>query len=218
MSVKIDFEPYIERLLVYFSSEKYHEDLIDGKEQFYGELGQYEEDTEGYEQRLNLFFDWYLFTRGLSGVQTPPAQYALELGDFEIRDEERPFFESLAKTHHSLYEISKIRGESIYLKDLFTGQKRTINDARYCVGFNKDEVFDGRLIEHEEQFYFAKGFCFHPPQAKKFLIKEIKKVRKLESDHHESLMLRLIKMRFKVEQYKHLKIDDVYNNENKVKF
>ncbi len=213
-----EFEKYFEKLLIYFSGDNYHEDILAGKDLFYGELGHYEEDSEGYEQRLNLFFDWYLFSRELSSVGLCPAEYVLELADFEMSSEERELYESLAKTYHSIFEIVKIRGESVTVKDLFTGKKILMSDSRYSIGFNKDEIFDGRIFKYQDKNFFCKGFCFHPPQARRFILKEIKAVRKAEREEQESLMLKLMKMRFKVEQYKHLKIDDVYSKEMKVKF
>lgn len=224
------YDNYIDRLILYFTADKFREDVAMAKKEFFDESGVVDEESPLYEMRVTQFLEWYLFTRrlvkwpavGVGGVSLAPmtpAEYALQLEDFEMTSEERPLFESLACIRHSLFEFQKIRGEDIYVKDLWLGKKIVIPNSPINIGFNRDEIFDARLIPDGESFRFARSFCFHPSEASKYILGEIKRIRKLESrDEEESFMLRLIKMRYKYEQYRHLKLEYVYTNEKKIRF
>ena len=72
----------IEKLTVYFSGEKYQDEVITAKREFFGDVGIDDKESDRYEQWMNLFFDWYLFSRPLSGSDLPPAQFAMEIDTF----------------------------------------------------------------------------------------------------------------------------------------
>ncbi len=212
------YEELIDRLTTYFTGDTYRDDVAAAKKEFFDEAGIMDEENQQFEMRMTQFLEWFLFTRRLSGPELTPAQYALQLEDFEMTAEERPLFENLATTRHSLYEFLKIRGDDIHIRDLFLDKKIVIHDSPIRIGFNRDEFFDGRLIPNGEEFHFARSFCFHPGEASKYVLGEVKKLRKAGAGDQEGFLLKLLKMRYKYEQYRHLKLDYVYTNEKKVRF
>lgn len=213
------YDELIDRLTLFFTGEKFKADVAAGKKEFFDEAGIMDEENQAFEMRMTQFLEWYLFTRPLTDVGLTPAQYALQLEDFEMTAEERPAFENLANVRHSLFEFLKIRGDDIYIKDLFLNTKIVIHNSPIRIGFSREEIFDARLIPDGENFHFSKAFCFHPAEASKFILGEVKKLRKLDDrSQEEQFMLRLLKMRYKYEQYRHLKLEYVYTNEKKVKF
>jgi hypothetical protein len=214
------FEEMIDRLIVFFTGDRFRDDVAKAKKEFFDEAGVMDEENEVFEMRMTQFLEWYLFSRQLSGIGLTPAQYALQLEDFEMTSEERPAFENLAVIRHSLFEFLKIRGEDIHIRDLFLDKKIVIHHSPIRIGFNRDEIFDGRLIPESEEYHFSRSFAFHPGDASKYILSELKKIKKNGDTlaDREALMLRLLKMRYKYEQYRHLKLDYVYTNEKKVKF
>lgn len=213
------YDEYIDRLTQYFTQDRFKESLTVRKQEFFDEAGIVDEENHSFEMRMNQFLEWYLFTKPLDEIGLTPAQYALQLDDFEMSAPERPAFENLAVTRHSLYEFLKIQGNDVFIRDLYNNKKYLIRNSPICIGFNRDEIFDGRLIPDGEDFHFSRAFCFHPVEASKFILSEIKKQKKLKDESvYEDLMLRLLKMRYKYEQYRHLKLDYVYTNEKKVRF
>lgn len=215
------FEEMIDRLIVFFTGDRFRDDVAKAKKDFFDEAGVMDEESEVFEMRMTQFLEWYLFSRPLAGIGLTPAQYALQLEDFQMTSEERPAFENLAVIRHSLFEFLKIRGDDIHIRDLFLDKKIVIHHSPIRIGFNRDEIFDGRLIPEGEEYHFSRAFAFHPGDASKYILSEIKKLKKGGADtvqDREALMLRLLKMRYKYEQYRHLKLDYVYTNEKKVKF
>ena len=237
------YDDLIDRLTLFFTGDKFRADVASAKKEFFDESGIMDEENQTFEMRMTQFLEWYLFTRPLiaaNATQAPartvsldaeagsaarpasqptPAQYALELLSFEMKPEERPIFENLANVRHSLFEFLKVRGDDIHIKDLLLNKKIVIFNSPIRIGFSREEIFDARLIPDGENFHFSKGFCFHPAEASKYILGEIKKLRKLNDPiQDEGFMLRLMKMRYKYEQYRHLKLEYVYTNEKKVKF
>jgi hypothetical protein len=213
------YDELTERLTLFFTAERFKSEVANGKKDFFDEAGVMDEENQSFEMRMTQFLEWYLFTRPLSTVKLTPAQYALELEEFQMKSDERPVFENLAATRHSLFEFLKIRGADIHIKDIFLNKKIVIHNSPISIGFNRDEIFDARLIPNGEEFHFAKAFCFHPPEATKYVLGEVKKMRKAEDrEAEEAFMLKLLKMRYRYEQYRHLKLEYVYTNEKKVRF
>lgn len=213
------YDDLIDRLILFFTGDRFRADVTAGKKEFFDEAGIMDEENQVFEMRMTQFLEWYLFTRKLNESGLTPAVYALELEEFEMTSQERPSFENLAAVRHGLFEFLKIRGDDIHIKDLWLNKKIVISNSPINIGFNRDEIFDARLIPVGESFRFSRAFCFHPAEAGKYILTEIKRIRKLENPvEQEAFMLRLLKMRYKYEQYRHLKLDYVYTNEKKVRF
>ena len=214
----MNYEELTDRLIVHFAGERHAEDVAAAKKEFFDEAGIMDEENSSFEMRMTQFLEWYLFARPLKGGPLTPAQLALQTDDFKMADEERPFFENLANSRHSLFEFVKIRGEDIYVRDLFLNKSIVIRGSPIRIGFSREEIFDARLIPTGEEFSFSRAFCFHPEDAEKYISAEVKKLRRASREEQEALMLKLLKMRYKFEQYRHLKLDYVYTNEKKVRF
>ncbi len=213
----MNFESTIEKLLTHFTSPKYALEVAESKREFFEEAGILDEGSSSFESRMAQFLDWYVFTRELSSVHLTPVQLMVEKPAYEVDSSERPIYEALAQTRHSLFEFIKLRGRDVYCLDLFKDKKITLKDSQVVVGFNEEEIFEGRIIPYQGNQYFTQGFCFHPPEVKKFILKEIKKVKHLEVTQQEELMFRLMKMRYRHEQYKHIRVEFIYSNDSKLR-
>jgi hypothetical protein len=214
----MQFDDLFERMTLHYTSGDYAGEVNLAKQIFFDDAGIMDEASPHFEMRMTQFIEWFLFTRPLQAKGVPPVQHALASGEFKFDEDERPLVEALANTRHSLFEFLKIRGDDVYIKDLFSAKKLVIKGSAIRVGFSREEFFDTRLIPSADTFIFAKAFCIHPAEATKFILNEVKKLKKSEPVLQEALMLRLMKMRYKYEQYRHLKLDHVYTNEKKVRF
>ncbi len=208
----------IDRLIVHFTSVDYTSEVADAKREFFDEAGVMDEENIFFEMRVTQFLEWYLFSRPLFSTLLSPAQSALKDPKFQVSETERVGFFNLANLKHGLFEFQKIRGEDVFLRDLFTDEKIQIQKSPIQIGFSREEIFDARLFLDGGQFQFTRAFAFHPVEATDYILKEVKKVQRADVVLQDVLMLRLLKMRYKYEQYRHLKLEDVYTNERKVRF
>lgn len=219
----VDFEELIDRLILHFTADRWRAEVATAKKEFFLDAGIMDEKSDHFDMRMTQFLDWYLFTRRLEGRTVTPAQFVLEIDDFAMTPRERVYFECLAETKHGLFEYLRLRGSDIAVRDLMVEKEIIIRESQVNIGFTRDEVFDARLIPYGGDFIFARSFCFHPAGAAAFIKAEIEKVQLVENEEefqlaYEHLMLRLMKMRYKYEQFRHLKLELVYSNEKKVRF
>lgn len=217
----MNFENWIERIIQFYTSPNFREDVAEAKNAFQEVAGSFDESSADFESKMAQFTDWYVFNRTLKRQGQAPVEFCLEDPNFKIDEKERPYYHALRNSRHSLFQFVKLKGTDVYVIDLFTGFQYVIRDSRVTIGFQRDELFEARLIPFEGSFVFSNAFCIHPPQVSKFISKEIRKVnRKPESEHarsREELMSRLFKMKHKHEQYRHLDIREIYSNESRLR-
>ena len=213
------YDEAIEKLSVYFTSAKYEDEVLEAKATFFRDVGIDDRENHRYEQWMNLFFDWYLFSRPLTGLSLPPAKFALEIDEFQqVMDGQIEVFRNLSHCSHGLFQFQKIKGDSVYFKDLFSGKKKIVVNTEFAMTLPKGAICDFRLVADGDRYYFTKGFCSHNLDANKFILKEIKEFKKSKEDRQEELLLDLLRMYFKLEQYNHLDCSLVYTRDSKVRF
>lgn len=208
----------IDRLIVQFTTSEYKSEVADGKREFFDEAGVVDEENIFFEMRVTQFLEWYLFSRPLLKNLQTPVQLALEDESFKKTDEDILRLKALTQLRHSLFEFQKIRGDDVFIRDLMTNEEIVIQKSPIQIGFSREEIFDARLVPDNGGYLFTRAFAFHPQEATEFILSEIKKVERADFVLQDALMLRLLKMRYKYEQYRHLKLEHVYTNERKVRF
>ncbi|MFS4459675.1 hypothetical protein [Bdellovibrio sp. HCB2-146] len=211
-----EYEKLIEKILNHFVGESFKDELAMAKKEFFEKAGALDENSEHYESRMAQFYDWYFFTRELKGYGQTPLDACLLVRELRFSDEELRTLDILKQNRHSLFEFIKIKGSDIYIKDLLANKKLIVKQSSFVFGFDEDEIFEVRLIPNGDSWVFTRGFCFHPESAKKFILSEVKRHRKDPDLDPDVMMLRLIKMRYKFEQYKHVSPEMIYSNEGKL--
>jgi hypothetical protein len=217
----MNYEPYIDRLMQYYTSGSYLNEVQDAKENFFEKAGSFDEASLDFELRMAQFVDWYLFTRKMSHTDRVAIEMVLDDPEFGLDEESRAHYLNLRNSRHSLFEFQKLKGDDVYIRDLFTGFKYVIHKSRVTQGFNKDEYFEARLVPFAGGFVFSSSFCFHPSVVSKFILKEVKRINKLPEEEQavarEEAIARLFKMKHKHEQYRHLDVQQIYSNESKLR-
>lgn len=217
-----EYRLLIENLMQFFTQGEFTEEAVAAKNEFYELAGVFDEESENFEQKMAQFVDWYIFSRKIKKFDSTPINLIRDKKViFEVSEEERSYLKSLCLTRHSLFEFLKVKGSDLYIKDLFSEYKHIIKDSDITIGFDKGQVFEARMIPHGESFKFSSSFCFHSYEANKFISNEVKKVKKLADDvrdiEREALIQKLFKMSYKFEQYKHVKVEDIYSNDSKLR-
>lgn len=208
------FENVLDRLLTLYTSDQYADEIIQAKVEFFERsLPNIDEEATQFNLRMSQFLDWYIFTRKLSKVGLTPVEFALQDKNFPKADEDIELFKCFLNAKHSIYEFNKLKDKDVYIRDLFTGEKLVIKNSDVTAGFNKDDLFSVRVIPYRDSYIFAKGFCFHPEEVRKYILKEAKAHKKATQEEREKLIIKLMRMRTKVDQYKHIPAKHIYSNE-----
>jgi hypothetical protein len=212
----------IDQTMQFFSAGRFQEEAVAAKEEFCRFSGVMDEGHPGYEMKFNQFVDWFLFTRPLGPDQKTPMVLQVEENPMGVESDLAPYFRNLASSRHGLFLFVKLSKTDLTVKDLFSGYKFLIKDSAIIHGFEKDSPFEGRLIPDGENFLFSNSFCFHPTEAKKYILAEIKKIVRLAPEDQdaarEELILRLFRMKHRFERYTHVPVKEFYTNESRIKF
>lgn len=211
------FKQSLQKLIGFFTTPDFADELKDAKEQFFGNTGTLDENRPNYNLRMYQFYEWYFITRPLRSYMKPPVAVCEQQRGLRLTEEDRQAIEILNKSHqHLLFEFIKIKKDILTVKDLLHAQKMDVHCSQFVFGFDSKEYFQARIIEIDGQKYFLNSFCFHPESSQKFIQNEIKVLQKNKDLNLEDLLLRLNKMRYKFEQYKHVKPEMIYTNDNKL--
>lgn len=216
-------ESLIDEILNHFSSGPFASEVLGAKKQFYDLAGVFDEESTEFEQKMTQFIDWYLFTRPLQSTGLTPVNMVVQSkGDFFSSQFTLQDIEHLSHSRHSMFEFLKLKNSDVYIRDLFAGEKLVIKNSVVTVGFEKDQFFESRLIPDGDSFVFSASFCFHPPKASRYILKEIKRVRKIKdveerNREQEALLIKLFRMRYKFDQYKHVDLHEIYTNKPRLK-
>ncbi len=216
-------DSFYERAMKVYTEGKNRIELHKARTQFFEWAGQFDESSHDFEVKMSLFTDWYLLDRPYSDGSAPIFKMNSE--DMQLPDNEQGLISSLQECKHSVFEFLKTKKDKLYIKDLFDGQKYLISDFTILSAFTKEQFFEARVIEFDEKLLFTGSFCFHPPQASKYILKEVKALKKRTKKESEEviqnerkqLINKLFRMKFKTDQYKHIKIEDIYCDNSKVK-
>lgn len=211
-----EFEILMEKILKVFAGPQFQDELNRAKRYFFESTVPNEENPELFDQRMSQFFDWYFFTRELEGFGQTPLDVCEGSRELRFTPNEKNLISSMRENRHSIFQFIKLKGEDVYIRDLIRNEKLVVKKSRQIFGFDADEFFEARLIPFEGSYVFSRGFCFHPVSAQKFILGEIKKHKKNPDLNPEDFLLRLIKMRYKFEQYRHVKPEMIYSENSKV--
>ncbi len=214
-------EKSFDRFMQFFTSEPFLVEVEAAKKQFFERAGMFDEFSPDFEMKMSQFMDWYLFTRKLLKQGVPPIELALDNQEFSITEDEMNDFVRLRNQRHSLFQFVKLKGNDVYIRDLFANQKFVIKGSPVTIGFNIDEIFEARLIPEGDSYIFGKSFVIHPGDVKTFIESQIQKVNQVpmadRKAAQEDLMAKLFKMRYKREQYRHVNIHDIYSDEPRLR-
>ena len=205
----------------FYSDQKFSDEVERGKKEFFERAGVMDEDSPDFDVKMSQFVDWFLFSRTLVEFKMTAVKWAIEEGHFKFDAEKEPMYKNLLAVRHSLFEFIKLSKGNLLIKDVCSDYKHTIKNSPVTVGFNKGDIFEARLIPHEDSFTFTSSFCFHPSKANKYILAEVKKIKKLPIEEldkaRENLILKLYKMKNRFEQYTKVSAEMIYSNESNIK-
>ena len=197
----------LDRILVEYTRGHHLESLIEAKKEYFELTGTLTEEDDEYESRMNAFNDWYLF-QYLSKRKTKTV-----VKDFLEKNQiEDTVAKSLLSVNHSLFEFKKINFfKRIVLEDVLHGKTITLPKDGLTIGIVKGDMFTGRLLNFDNNYYLLKGVCIYPESVKSILRKESKKIRKLKDPNQEhSFLLKLEQLKTKSLRYGHIDMTKIF--------
>jgi len=213
LELALDYAAVIQKSLSHFAGPLHKDEVQDAKIRFFQPLSVPEESSPQFEMRMSQFFDWYFFTRPLNGFRQTPLDSLYLTRELRFDPAEIVLIDHLRHHRHSLFEVTKSKGNLLYIHDLLKNEKITIESSNFGFGLSSQEIFEARLVPNEKNWVFMRGFCFHPIESRKYILSEVKAHRKDPDLNPQDLMLKLVKMNMRTEQYKHVSVLKIYSDE-----
>lgn len=208
------YQPFLDELIAFGSAEPRKPDLLAAKAEYFQLTGEVFEDDKFFESRMASFLDYYLFDRvsPLTG-KTP----AIELHDQMLaeRPEQAPRFRNFTETIHGVFEVRKLGKEMVKLREPFSGKDFEVTERRQMVGLEKGDILEARLIPFDAHLWFSAAFCYHPREATKLILKEVKRRKKKEPERTtREFAWECAKRALKAERYRQIAVEKIYDFEH----
>ena len=192
------------------------------KKIFFGYLLPSDESSYQFDIKMSQFLDWYIFDYHLKQTGLTPIEEVMDSKkvqeNLKMNENELSLLESLSCHHHSLFELIKINKDTVIIRNLITGKKTQIGKTLKVSYLKKNECFEGRIMLIDKIYQILNGICVHPMEARKFILGQIKNVKKTGEYEQKEVFRKLARMCFKLHQFPHIKIEYIYTDNSKMRF
>ncbi len=182
-----------------YSQNGFLESIKEAKEEYFELAGKILEDDDDFESRMNGFNYWYL----TQWNRDHGALIEKFLNDQEI---DANLHDAISNINHSLFEYKgkSFTGKHCF-KDILHDKKITIANDSFSHSIIKGDLFVARSIEMDSKIYMLNDVSLLPSQVKSILVKESKKVRKLNDKGRDlDFLMEIEKLKTKWRRYGHV--------------
>jgi len=177
----------LDDLLAFAAKSIPPDQILETKKYYQKETGEIFEDDKSYNTRMALFLEWYLF----DNYVTEKSKTVLEVLIDENREtwpsEKLENIQSIAETIQGLFLVKTIKDKEVKVLNLFTDDPYIVQEKESRLIFRKNDLFQGRIIFFEEQYYFTGNYCFHPKPTHKYIKPQIKVIKRIQNQHKKEL-------------------------------
>jgi hypothetical protein len=203
----------LEQLFEYVAKHIPSEQIMLAKNEYQKTTGGIYEDDKSYNTRMALFLEWYLLDQYALDAHHTILENILNDNPISWSENQLNIYKDISNNILALFEIRKVRENSVIVLDLFTDEKYQVDEEDSKLIFRKNDVFQGRIIPYQEKFYFSGNYCFHPSKSQRYIKSETKKIYLLQKSWTKELTkLEKDLLSFQKFQLKNNKSIDKFNN------
>lgn len=215
----MDFSGFQDSIFVSLTERVLSDHLERAKSEFVKLTGPFDEEDEFFEAKLANFRDWFLF---FFEIQDRPVLSFLD--DLIMKEVGDSVVSSFKSSVQSVFVLRKVRGDTLYIRDLFTRTRYQIKESPFALSLEKGGYFQSSLFQFEDAMYLGQSLLAHPYEARRFIDKGVKKINKQikkgEGDERTlklDFMSELIAMKYQLVKYKQLKVVQIYSENSPIK-
>jgi hypothetical protein len=193
-----------------FFETKHPEQIEEAKAEFVNLTGQFDEEHEYFESKLDDFRNWFLFFYG--------HKQFLKLERAKLYPEVAKNYEYLTSGIFSIFIVQRIKKDMIFLKDMFSNKDYIVKDDVASLSIQKSDLVQTSVYQKEKDVYeFGLSIICHPSESYNFVKNEIKAVKKITTENSKSrakeeLFETLMTMRYQFFKYKQVEISKIYSD------
>ena len=166
----------LEQLFEFIAQHIPSEQIMLAKNEYQKTTGETYEDDKSYNTRMSLFLEWYLLDNYKPGTQKTILESITENNQSAWNQSHLEVCRDIANNIQALFEVKKVRDNSVTVLDLLKNKKYQIDDKDSKLIFRKNDIFQGRVVFHHDKSHFTGHFCFHPNKSHRFIRDEAKKL------------------------------------------
>ena len=177
----------LEQLFEFVAQHIPSEQIMMAKKEYQKTTGEIYEDDKSYNSRTSLFLEWYLLDQYELGTRQTVLENIIEDNSSSWTPDRLESYKDVSKNIQALFEIKKVRDNSVTVLDLFTDEKYQIEEEDSKLAFRKNDIFQGRIVPHNDKYFFTGYFCFHPNKTQRYIKGEAKKIYLLQRSWKKEL-------------------------------
>jgi hypothetical protein len=166
----------LDNLIKIATSDLFSENILEARNEYKIKTGNVYEDDKSYESKMALFLDWYIFSRIDLKSKKTTLEKIIERDKEILSTNILKAFEGFTKSIHGIFMAKKIKDHSAQVINLFDKKKYEVVEPIEKFYFQKNEIFEGRLLSFNNIYYFTGNYCFHPKDSYKYIQQEVKKI------------------------------------------
>ncbi len=178
-----EFGEWVERI----GGGQEESDLLAGRKQYQALSGQIFQDDKSYESRMGLFFEWFTLDRVFPETGNTPLQQFLLVAQSTGDAPTPEIVRVLSSTLHGIFQVTQARSGELRIREMFEDKEFRVKDDGTGLYFNKQDVFEGRLIQMENANFLTGNYVYHPTAAVKFIRSKIKLIQVKEKEDFKTL-------------------------------
>ncbi len=203
----VEINSLIEQAIQFYSSKERLDEWLVAQKQYESLVGEVSQEQDEYEQHMNSFYEWFLFSyRPNEALQTKMEIFLLE----QNTDEETLMV--MRSIELSLFEYL---GSSLFKKNVYvdhgSGKKFSLSRNHRELFFIKEDIFLGHRGQLDGEFFFLEGLMTLARESKKVVLKELKQIRK---EHNPWKLLDFFyqtsKLNSRFQHYKHVPVEKIF--------
>jgi hypothetical protein len=211
----MNFQQLHERLLSWATEGSRSEDLLAAKAAHFAARGEPHEEDRSYEVRVNAMLDYYAFDwRPAAGLPTTLERFVAEMAP-GLSPEEVEAYRALGRGLHGLFEVRRIVDGGLRLRDAFAGKDHDVSERRSLAGLEKGDLIEARLLPFQGALLFSGAFLYHPREARRAVLAEVKRLKKEAGRHRApdvpAFLDQLARMAMKLERYRNVRLESIYD-------
>jgi hypothetical protein len=204
-----------DRLLAWATAPARQADLLAARADHFGRYGEPHEEDQSFERRMNAMLDFYLYEwRTAPLAPTTLERFITEEGP-GLAAEDHATLGGLAAQRPGLFEVKRLQPGVVRVADVFTGEVLDVAERRQVAGLEKGDLLEARLLPYEGKLVFSGAFLYHPREARKLILSEVRRLRKAAGadarPDQATFLATLSRMAFKLERYRNVRLEAIYD-------
>ena len=184
----------LDKLIKIATSDLFSEYILEARNEHKANTGNVFEDDKTYESKMGLFLDWYIFSRIDLKNKKTILEVIIDRDKKTLPTNLLKAFEGFTKNIHGIFMAKKIKDHTALVINLFDNKKYEVVEPIEKFYFRKNELFEGRILNFNNVFYFTGNYCFHPKESQKYIQQEIKKINLKNETNKKELKSKISKL------------------------